>query len=158
MIVEHTPRRTPPALRKHPVSIRSVSIISIFEFSIGESQIRANSLWMFFWHDVGFQCARVSAQQSTMKFRKSTVTMLSTLHKHIYIYIYIHTYNQLSIIIIIIIIINMYIYIYIYIYTHMHAYYIIIYMYIHIHTQLTMYIIYLLTLYNVLVSLLSLSH
>ena len=40
----------------------------------------------------------------------------------------------------------------------MHAYYIIIYMYIHIHTQLTMYIIYLLTLYNVLVSLLSLSH
>ena len=28
---------------------------------------------MFFKHDVGFQCARVSAQKKTMKFRKSTV-------------------------------------------------------------------------------------
>ena len=27
---------------------------------------------MFFWHDVGFQCARVSAQKNAMKFRKST--------------------------------------------------------------------------------------
>ena len=53
--------------------IRSVSIISIFEISIWESQIRTNWLWMFFWHDVGFQCARVSAQKNTMKFRKSTV-------------------------------------------------------------------------------------
>ena len=30
---------------------------------------------MFFRHDVGFQCARVSAQKNTMKFRKSTVVM-----------------------------------------------------------------------------------
>ena len=29
---------------------------------------------MFFGHDVGFQCARVSAEKNTMKFRKSTVT------------------------------------------------------------------------------------
>ena len=29
---------------------------------------------MFFWHDFGFQCARVSAQKNTMKFRKSTVS------------------------------------------------------------------------------------
>ena len=28
-----------------------------------------------FLHDVGFQCARVSAQKNTMKFRKSTVTI-----------------------------------------------------------------------------------
>ena len=28
---------------------------------------------MFFLHDVEFQCARVSSQKSTMKFRKSTV-------------------------------------------------------------------------------------
>ena len=55
--------------------VRSVSIISIFEFSIWESQIRTNWLRMFFWHDVGFQCARVSAQKNTMKFRKSTVLM-----------------------------------------------------------------------------------
>ena len=60
---------------KHPTereSPRSVSIISIFEFSVWESQIRTNSLWRFFWHDVGFQCARVSAQKNTMKFGKST--------------------------------------------------------------------------------------
>ena len=55
-------------------NLRSVSIISIFEFSIWESQIRTNYLWMFFWHDVGFQCARVSAQTNTMKFRKSKLT------------------------------------------------------------------------------------
>ena len=29
---------------------------------------------MFFWQDVGFQCARVSAQKNTMRFRKSTVS------------------------------------------------------------------------------------
>ena len=58
--------------------IRSVSIISIFEFSIWESQIRTNWLRMFFWHDVGFQCASVSAQKNTMKFRKSTVPFGST--------------------------------------------------------------------------------
>ena len=28
---------------------------------------------MLFWHDVGFQCARVSANKNTMKFRKLTV-------------------------------------------------------------------------------------
>ena len=28
---------------------------------------------MFFWRDVGFQCARVSAQKNTTKFRKPTV-------------------------------------------------------------------------------------
>ena len=28
-----------------------------------------------FWHDVGFQCARVSAKKNTMKFRKSTVVL-----------------------------------------------------------------------------------
>ena len=31
---------------------------------------------MLFWHDVGFQCARVSAQKNTMKFRKSTVVKI----------------------------------------------------------------------------------
>ena len=57
------------------LSVRSVSIISIFEFSIWESQIRTNQLWMIVWHDVGFQCARVSSQRNTMKFRKSTVSV-----------------------------------------------------------------------------------
>ena len=33
---------------------------------------------MLFRHDVGFQCARVSAQKSTMKFRKSTVEEAAT--------------------------------------------------------------------------------
>ena len=37
---------------------RSVSIISIFEFSIWESQIRTNYLWIFVWQYVGFQCAK----------------------------------------------------------------------------------------------------
>ena len=32
-----------------------------------------------FWHDVGFQCARVSAQTNTMKFRKSTVILLEAM-------------------------------------------------------------------------------
>ena len=31
---------------------------------------------MFVWHDVGFQCARVSAKKNTMIFRKSTVVSL----------------------------------------------------------------------------------
>ena len=48
--------------------LRSVSIISIFEFSIWESQIRTNLLWMFCWHDVGFQCARVSAPNKRWNF------------------------------------------------------------------------------------------
>ena len=57
--------------------VRSVSIISIFEFSIWESQIRTHQLWIVVWHDVGFQCARVSAQKNMMKFRKSTVSRSS---------------------------------------------------------------------------------
>ena len=35
--------------------------------------IRTNWLWMSFWHDVGFQCASVSARKNTMKLWKSTV-------------------------------------------------------------------------------------
>ena len=108
--------------------MRSVSIISIFESSIWESQIRTNWLWMFFWHDVGFQCARVSAQRNTMKFRKSTVVGLrfSGLSSWlvltiIYIYIYIYTY----------------IYIYIYIHTYIHTY---IYIYIHVNIHMCIYI------------------
>ena len=31
---------------------------------------------VFVWHDVGFQCARVSAQKNTMKFRKSTLIVI----------------------------------------------------------------------------------
>ena len=52
----------------------SVSMISFFGFSTWESQIQRNQLWMYFWHDVGFQCARVSDQKNVMKFRKPTVT------------------------------------------------------------------------------------
>ena len=45
---------------------QSVSIISIF--SIRESQIRTKWLWIFVWHHVGFQCARVSAQKTRWNF------------------------------------------------------------------------------------------
>ena len=82
---------------------------------------------MFFWHDVGFQCSRVSAQRITMKFRKSTVgrlrrssgrrpASLDASSVYIYIYIYIYMYVYICI------------YIYIYMYTHIHIY---IYIYIH---------------------------
>ena len=65
-----------------PVQLRSVFINSIFEFSIWESQIRTNWLWMFFRLDVGFRCARVSAQKNTNTFRKSTVMQRATNWKH----------------------------------------------------------------------------
>ena len=49
-----------------------VSIISIFEFSIWESQIRTNSLWIF-WTRCRISMCQGLGPKNTMKFRKSTV-------------------------------------------------------------------------------------
>ena len=49
-----------------------------------------------FWHDVGFQCARVSAKENTMKFRKPTVPLLwdgdKGLSRHPYHWYHYHYY------------------------------------------------------------------
>ena len=50
------------------------SIVSIFEFSIWESQIRTNQLWMFFDTMSDFNVPGSRTKQNTMNFRKSTVS------------------------------------------------------------------------------------
>ena len=42
-------------------------------FNLRVSNLNKLIVDVFFWHDVEFQCARVSAQKNTMKFRTSTI-------------------------------------------------------------------------------------
>ena len=90
-----------------------------------------------FWHDVGFQCARVSAQKNTMKFRKSTVCWTAGLrwhersetHREVACMLY---GIRIHVCMCICIFTCVYIYIYIYIHTCVYIYiYICIYIYIY---------------------------
>ena len=92
--------------------LRSVSTISIFEFSIWESQIRTNELWMFFWHDIGFKCARVSAQN-----KHDEISEIDRIDKDYCSILYININIIMNITIDISVCICVYIYIYIYIHT-----------------------------------------
>ena len=117
-----------------------------FNLRIVKLRVKSEQInWMFVWHDVGFQCARVSAQENTMKFRKSTVPAArgtnaalqdrrglkvwfgsagSVRYIYIYIYIYMYIYTY----------IHIYIYIYTYMYIHIYEHICIhIYIYIFIH-------------------------
>ena len=107
------------------MAVRSVSIISIFGFSIWESQIRTNQLWMLFWHDVGFQCARVSAPRKHDEVSEIDRTCLIRPHLCYLCVIIIHL--TISIFLSVQHVIYVYTYIYIYI-----TYNICVYIYIYI--------------------------
>ena len=146
-----------------PEFLRSVSIISIFEFSIWESSLN-NSIVDVFWHDVGFQCARVSAQKSKHGISKTDrsrtdsyctegawwrlarvrscarlrcIVRGSQMHSSMLLSVFSKPPLIMCMYIYIYIYIYVCMYIYIYIYICIHIY---IYIYIHTHTHIYIYI------------------
>ena len=66
-----------PEARTCKGHLRSGPTVGFHNFNLRIFNLRVSNpnKWIVdvFWQDVGFQCARVSAQTNTMKFRKSTV-------------------------------------------------------------------------------------
>ena len=103
-----------PLSRRHDVALHFVSqklrlcsiTVGFHNFNLRIFNLRVSNpsklIVDVFWHDVGFQCARVSAQKNTMKFRKPAVCVLSGLHASICLWVPTRHFMQSSGVLIII--------------------------------------------------------
>ena len=93
--------------RRTSFCVRSVSIISIFEFSNWASQIPKTNTLLFCSYCLKFQLPGSRPQKQTWNFEN-----LPYICVHMYIYIYIHTHMYY---------LCVYIYIYIYVYSYIYV-------------------------------------